>query len=187
MRENLPDNYNDPVTENRSVSILVVCIGNELIADDAIGHEVYLLLSAMNLPDNVRIEFSGVGGLAILDLLTGSENMLVVVDAVQFGEPPGTLHCLSWDNIPSFRNPSISVHGIGIRETIDIGKTLYPELIPESIILVGIEGRCFNRMRDFMTPETEAAAVRAAEYIRNILETACKKTEILPKERGLIK
>jgi hydrogenase maturation protease len=92
--------------------------------------------------------------------------MLLVVDAVQFGAEAGTVHCLPWDQLPSFGSSSISVHGIGLKEAIDIGKALYPERIPPSIILVGIEGRCFNRMRDAMTPETAAAADKAVEYIR---------------------
>lgn len=166
MRKDVPGNNQDAMTPTPRNSALVVCIGNELIADDAIGFEVYNLLKVMDLPDNVRIEFSGVGGLALLDLLGGDEKMLVVVDAVQFGAPAGTVHCLPWDNLPSFGSSSISVHGIGLKEAIDIGKALYPELIPPSIVLVGIEGRCFNRMRDSMTPETAAAADKAVEYIR---------------------
>ncbi len=46
--------------------------------------------------------------------------------------------------------------------------------MPESIILVGIEGRCFNLMRYAMTPETEAAAGPAAEYIRDKLDGLAK-------------
>jgi len=179
MRKTMPDHHQNtittdstksgPATSDMATSALVVCIGNELIADDAIGFEVYKLLLDMDFPKDVRIEFSGVGGLALLDLLDGGEELLIVVDAVQFGLPPGTIHCLSWDKIPSFGNPSISVHGIGLKEAIDIGKALYPEKIPESIFLVGIEGRCFNRMRDAMTPETAAAADKAAAYIRDKL------------------
>lgn len=180
MREAMQDNHQNSITSDptmsdllatgQGASSLVVCIGNELIADDAIGYEVYKLLSTMDLPDNARIEFSGVAGLSLLDLLGGGEKMLIVVDAVQFGAPPGTIHCLPWDRIPSFGNPCISVHGIGLKETIDIGEALYPEKIPKSIFLVGIEGRCFNLMRDAMTPETAAAADTAAEYILDKLK-----------------
>lgn len=166
----MPGNHPNTVT----TSALVVCIGNELIADDAIGYEVYKLLLNLDLPGGTRVEFSGVGGLALLDFLCGGEQILIVVDAVQFGAPAGTIHCLSWDTVPSFGNSSISVHGIGLKETIDIGKALYPELMPESIILVGIEGRCFNLMRYAMTPETEAAAGPAVEYIRDKLDGLAK-------------
>jgi hydrogenase maturation protease len=148
---------------------LVVCVGNELIADDAIGYEICGRLRAMELPPGARIEFAGVGGLALLDYLTGGERVMIVVDAVQLGADPGTIHCLPWDAIPSYGNAAISAHGIGLKETIDIGKILYPDWLPPAILLVGIEGRCFNRMRDAMTPATAAAADKAAEYIRGQL------------------
>jgi hydrogenase maturation protease len=167
----VPHKSQDSVNDERHSTALVVCVGNELIADDAIGYEVYARLRAMDLPAGARIEFAGIGGLALLDYLTGDEQAMIVVDAVQLGAPAGTIHCISWDAVPSCGSKAISAHGIGLKETIDIGKILYPELIPPEIILVGIEGRCFNRMRDAMTPATAAAAEDAAEYIRKQLFT----------------
>jgi hydrogenase maturation protease len=161
----------DAVTDELRSAALVVCIGNELIADDAIGYEVYTRLQAMDLPPGARVVFAGIGGLALLDHLTGRERAMIVVDAVQLGADAGTIHCLSWDAVPNCGNPAISAHGIGLKEAIDIGKILYPDLIPPAIVLVGIEGRCFNRMRDAMTPATAAAADDAAEYIRRQLFT----------------
>lgn len=148
---------------------LVVCIGNELIADDAAGYEVWRRLQAMQLPAGARTEFASVGGIALLDLLHGDEGLLIVVDAVQLGAPPGTIHCLSWDDVPDSGNSAISAHGIGLREAIDVGRLLFPEKLPHCVILIGIEGRCFNKTRDAMTPETEmaieAAAVRVCDEI----------------------
>lgn len=167
----MPDPYQDSVAKRGRSVALVVCVGNELIADDAIGHEIYVRLRAMDLPIGTRIEFAGVGGLALLDYLTGEERAMIVVDAVQLGADAGTIHCLPWDAVPSCANAAISAHGIGLKETIDIGNILYPGLIPPAILLVGVEGRCFNRMRDAMTPATAAAADTAAEYIRRQLFT----------------
>ncbi len=161
----------DAVTSEPRSAALVVCVGNELIADDAIGYEVYTRLKAMDLPSGVRIEFAGVGGLALLDYLTGGERAMIVVDAVQLGADAGTIHCLPWDAVPSGGGAAISAHGIGLKETIDIGNILYPGLIPPAVFLVGIEGRCFNRMRDAMTPATAAAADPAAEHVRRQLFT----------------
>jgi hydrogenase maturation protease len=148
---------------------LVVCIGNELIADDAAGYEVWRHLQEMKLPEGVRVEYASVGGIALLDLLTGDEGVMIVVDAVQLGAPPGTIHRMSWDEVPSSGNSAISAHGIGLREAIDVGRLLFPEKIPQSVTLIGIEGRCFNRTRDAMTPEIEmsieAAAARVCEEI----------------------
>lgn len=152
-----------------SAGTLVVCIGNELVADDAVGYEVYHELLRMELPEDARLEYAAVGGVALLDLLTGEEKALIVVDAVQLGAQAGTIHHLSWDEVPNCGNSAISAHGIGLKETIEVGKVLCPEKLPQEIRLVGIEGRCFNRMRDEMTPATAAAISDAARCIQKYL------------------
>lgn len=171
MRRPVPGSGQDPVTNAPGRTTLVVCIGNELVADDAVGHELFLRLQEMELPPSTRLEYVGVGGIALLDRLTGDEDALLVVDAVQFGAPAGTIHSLSWEEVPRNGNAAISAHGIGLRETIDVGRLLCPEKLPPTILLVGIEGRCFNQMREFMTPATAAAIGTAADCIRHQLLT----------------
>lgn len=130
---------------------IVICIGNELIADDAVGFEIYNRLAGCS----ARVEFCSVGGIDILPLLDGETDM-IVVDAVQFGSLPGTLHVIPWDCLP-LSSSAISSHGLGLRETIEIGEVLYPGTMPDRITLVGIEGRCFDRTREYMTREVQAA------------------------------
>jgi hydrogenase maturation protease len=155
--------------DTRDRGALVVCIGNELVADDAVGHEVFQVLQAGDLPPGTRLEFVGVGGIALLDLLNGSEGALVVVDAVQFGSRPGTLHRLTWDEIPAYGNAAISAHGIGLREAIEVGTALCPDKLPPVITLFGIEGRCFNRTREYMTPDVAAVISEVVAAIRKEL------------------
>ena len=144
-----------PVTAARA---LVVCIGNELVADDAVGHAVFTRLGEQGLPEGVRLEYCGVGGIALLELLTGQEKLMIVVDAVQLGDPIGTVRLWSWDELPVLAGGSaISAHGIGLKDTLAIGQTLYPERMPERILLVGVEGRCFDQLGEAMSPEVAAA------------------------------
>ncbi len=150
---------------------LVICIGNELVADDAVGFEVYNHLQGMRLPPATRLIFLGVGGIDLLDRLQGDEQALIVVDAVQFGAPPGTIHQLAWDEVPANGNSAISAHGIGLKEAIEVGRILCPEKLPADITLFGIEGRCFNLMREHMTPETAAAIPLVAKRIEQKLRT----------------
>lgn len=148
---------------------LIVCIGNELVADDAVGFELYRLLQAEQLPETVRLVYCGVGGIALLELVTGQEELLVVVDAVQLGERPGTVHCLPWEQLPALDSSAISAHGIGLKETIAIGQALYPERMPRQVVLVGVEGRCFDQLGGAMTPEVAAALPQALTTIRCLL------------------
>jgi len=166
----MPDHYQNPVTVNSDGPVLIVCIGNELIADDAVGFEVFNKLQSQQL-NGVRLEYVGVGGIALLDYLQGNEAALIVVDAVQFGAPPGTIHQLSWDEVPNNGNKAISAHGIGLRESMEVGRILCPEKIPAIILLIGIEGRCFNQTREAMTPATAAAVDDAAALIQQQLIT----------------
>lgn len=167
----MPDEDQSPVVPQNTDQVLIVCIGNDLVADDAAGYEVFLRLQQSALPGTVRLEYAAVGGIALLDRLIGNEGVMVVVDAVQFGAPPGTIHCIPWDELPVLPAGALSGHDIGLKETIEIGKQLYPEKLPQRILLVGIEGRCFNRTRNHMTPETAAAIDDAVLIIQNELLT----------------
>ena len=76
-------------------STIIICIGNELIADDAVGFEIYNRLAGCS----ARLEYCSVGGIDMLPLLNGETDM-IVVDAVQFGTLPGTIHVIPWDALP---------------------------------------------------------------------------------------
>jgi hydrogenase maturation protease len=149
-----------PSADRRTI---IICIGNELIADDAVGFEIYNRLAGCP----ARLEYCSVGGIDMLPLLHG-ETDLIVVDAVQFGAAPGTVHVIPWDSLPS-NSTAISAHGLGLRETIEIGTALYPQEMPERITLVGIEGRCFNRTREFMTSEVHDAIGTAITKIEELV------------------
>lgn len=147
---------------------IIACVGNSLAGDDAAGSAVYDALALRLLPPDTRLRLLGLGGIALLDDLQG-DACLIVVDAVQLGAAPGTLHVLEWDAIPEAGGAAVSLHGLGIRETITIGRTLYPEIMPQRIVLVGIEGQCFNQLGAEMTPPVAAAIDEAVVQVMNLI------------------
>lgn len=147
---------------------LVVCIGNDLVADDGVGHAVFTALSLQKLPSGTSLKLLGLGGMSLLDEFAG-EDHLVVVDAVQFGTRPGTIHVMDWSNIPVSQS-HVSCHGIGIREAIEVSKRLYPETTPRIVHLVGIEGKCFDKLGEGLTAEVAAAVKPAAAEVLGIIE-----------------
>ena len=148
---------------------LIVCLGNALAADDGAGHAVYTALEGVPLPDRVRLCFIGLGGIDLLDEL-GGEDLLIVVDAVQLGAAAGTVHVLSWEQLPIQHLRPVSGHGIGIREAIEVGRKLYPEKIPREIFLVGIEGKCFDQLTESLTREVAEAIPSAVQSVVSLLE-----------------
>lgn len=146
---------------------IIICIGNALAADDGAGWRVYQELSLGELSEkSIDLRFLGLGGIDLLEEL-GGERQLIVVDAVQLGAQPGTVHCLNWDQLPEMTLRPVSGHGIGVREAIEVGRRLYPQRVPENIFLVGIEGKCFDQLGEGLTPLVEAAVpVAVAEVVR---------------------
>ncbi len=147
---------------------LIVCIGNDLVADDGVGQAIFSELERRSLPPQIRLKMLGLGGMALLNEFEGEEH-LIVVDAVQLGASPGTVHVLDWDQLPQ-GGGHVSCHGIGIREAIEVSRTLYPEVTPEIIHLVGIEGKCFDQLGQGLSPEVEESIEPATKRILEILD-----------------
>ncbi len=151
--------------------VAVVCIGNSLVADDAAGCVVYEKLKEQKLPDDVHLYHLGVGGMNLLDLLSG-ERTLLVIDAVQFGSPPGTIHWLEWQDLPGRSVQPVSLHGIGIRDVIEVGRIAFPERMPNEVLLLGIEGECFDSFVTEMSPGVQDAVERATDKVLRWLNRA---------------
>ncbi len=150
---------------------LVVCIGNGLVADDAAGCAVHERLAAAGPFPDARLRLLGLGSLELLDELDG-EDLLVLVDAVRFGAAPGTVHLREWSELPETPRAAVSVHGIGPAEALAMGRRLAPERMPGRVVLVGIEGCCFDRVGEAMTPAVAAAVDRAAREVLRLVRGA---------------
>jgi hydrogenase maturation protease len=75
--------------------ILIAGMGNVLRRDDGFGVEVARRLAASNtLPARARVVEVGIGGIHLVQELMDGYDVLVVVDAVERGSAPGTLHIL---------------------------------------------------------------------------------------------
>jgi len=148
---------------------LVACIGNDLVADDGVGHVVYDELCGKPLPPGVRLILLGLGGMNLLHEFDG-EDLLIVVDAVQFGAVAGTIHELKWSDLPA-SDSHVSCHGIGIREAVEVSRRLFPEKAPKEVFLVGIEGQCFDQLGEGLTPEVSANVGKASAAVLSLLQS----------------
>jgi hydrogenase maturation protease len=73
---------------------MVAGVGNIFLGDDAFGVEVVRQLAGRPLPEGVRVADFGIRGVHLAyDLLDGCD-LLILVDAAQRGEPPGTVTVL---------------------------------------------------------------------------------------------
>jgi hydrogenase maturation protease len=73
------------------VDAIVACFGNVLRADDGVGPAVAQALQSERLPDGVRVLEVGIGGIHLVQELLDGVDLLLIVDAVDLGRPPGTV------------------------------------------------------------------------------------------------
>ena len=96
--------------------ILVLGVGNTLLRDEGIGVKIIEELDAgYDFSDNVELMDGGTLGLRLLDPIAQTDH-LIVVDAVQNGQAPGTLYRLPADELAkrvAFKN---SLHQLDLVE-----------------------------------------------------------------------
>jgi hydrogenase maturation protease len=74
--------------------VLVACVGNIFLGDDAFGVEVAQRLARRPLPEGVHVVDFGIRGLDLAYALLENYEGVVLVDALPRGRPPGTLYVL---------------------------------------------------------------------------------------------
>ncbi len=122
--------------------IKVLGIGQPLRGDDSAGLEIVRRwrsgLSPQDGDHVLAVQEVESPGLNLLSLITDFD-VVILVDAVQSGSSPGTLHELPARNLEAFLEGADSAHGWGIAETLRLGETLNMDAYPSRIHLLGIE------------------------------------------------
>ena len=145
---------------------VIVGIGQTMRGDDAAGLEAVRLwqknFPATAADPRVRVEQAGMPGLELIDLLANADGALLV-DAVQSGVAPGTLHMVKPEQVASFDTGSGSAHGWGVAETLALARELRYAL-PEQIVILGIEATSFGVGTPISRPVADSLT-KAAEMI----------------------
>jgi hydrogenase maturation protease len=76
------------------MNILVAGVGNIFLGDDGFGVEVVARLARKPLPANVRVVDFGIRGLHLAYELLDGVDRLILIDAAQRGQKPGTVSVL---------------------------------------------------------------------------------------------
>ncbi|MBU6996818.1 MAG: hydrogenase maturation protease [Theionarchaea archaeon] len=147
------------------MKILVMGIGNPILTDDAVG-----ILVARELEGApAEIVEASVGGFSLLDYIRGYD-VVIIVDAVKLGDPPGTVSILNEVQVPRALHTSSS-HDVSFSEAIRLGKVLFPEEMPSRIVVVGIEVSDTDTFSESPTEPVKNAVPEAARLVSQLLET----------------
>jgi len=143
----------------------VLCLGNELLADDGVG-----LLVADHLRSHPRPGLDVVSacdyGFRLLDYLVGVP-VLIVVDAIQTGTAPvGSIHVFPERCL---RPPLAgSPHYAGLSEALALGRCLNLKM-PDCVVLVAVEVADYSTLGGTLHPAVRAAVPKAVGAVEDLV------------------
>ncbi len=104
----------------RAPAILVLGIGNILLTDEGVGvHTIAYLRRRYRFSANVTLMDGGTLGLALLDPVRQAD-VVIVVDAMRNGHPPGTMYGMDDEELQANLTGKTSLHQMGILELLTI-------------------------------------------------------------------
>jgi hydrogenase maturation protease len=118
------------------LSVAILGLGNLMRTDDGIGiHAIRRLLDSGGLPPQVEVIEGGTLGLDLLPRLEGITHLLVI-DAVEFGAPPGALSRFANRDLLTLPTAK-SAHLLGFSDLLNALRLL--GRAPAEAVLLGVQ------------------------------------------------
>ena len=150
------------------LSILIIGIGNILLGDEGVGCHVIDRLKNSNLPGSVTLVNCGTDLLSMQNFYAG-QSMIIVLDAIQTGKVPGTLHCIRESDFDCFLRKTESAHQLSAIEAVILLKKMFSEYARTEFIFLGIEPDSTSIGQE-LSPAVEAAIPSLLEEIRMLVQ-----------------
>jgi len=147
---------------------LVLAIGNKLLSDEGAGLHVLEALHQHH-PETENISYLDGGTLSftLAGEVEDADN-LIVIDATQLKDEPGTVSCMVNEQMDDFLGScKRSVHEIGLLDLLDISRLT--ESLPERRALIGIQPKTID-WGDTLTQQVEQAVPLAMQHVIDLLE-----------------
>jgi hydrogenase maturation protease len=145
--------------------ILVACVGNVLRGDDGFGPALAVRLERAELPPGVRVIETGIGGVALLQELLEGYDGLVLVDAVDRGERPGTVFLITPGVGEAAHVPD--VHLANPERVLTMARAM--GALPERVLIVGCQPADVDELDERLSPAVERALELAATKVEETL------------------
>ena len=144
--------------------LIVAGVGNVLRGDDGFGPAVTELLDDM--PDGVDVIETGIGGIALLQELMAGCDGLVLIDAVDQGEAPGTVILMRPDVPEAVHVPDI--HLANPDRVLSMAKTI--GCLPEKVLIVGCQVSSVDTLGEGLSPNVQRSLAIAVKKIKETVD-----------------
>jgi hydrogenase maturation protease len=129
---------------------VVLGLGNMLMADDGIGLAALARLEEeWFIPRDVELVDGGTWGMTLLPVIERADRV-IILDAIDVGDPPGTLIRLEGDEVPRFLGLKLSPHQIDLREVLALAELRGS--LPGQLVALGIQPERVEMSTTFSPP-----------------------------------
>ena len=159
--------YNEGMDEKRKV---ILGLGNLLQKDEGFGIQaINMLAEELSTAEKESFELvdGGVLGLNLLPLVDECSHLLVL-DAIDADQPPGTVIELDGPEIPLYADIKLSEHQIGFQEVL--GLSMLRGHLPEHLHLIGVQPEDISTGLS-LSPAVQAVLDKVIGRVRRVLRS----------------
>ena len=142
----------------------ILCLGNEIVCDDGVGIRIGRIIAGLDLPADLEVEFSMGLGFELVESLRAGEQ-LVLVDAMQTGQAPGTCKVMELQEVEAMATTPYCCHGMGLSELLKLARRMAPERLPRRMAIVGIEALVLDQFGTTLSEVVKDAVPRAVATV----------------------
>lgn len=115
---------------------VVIGLGNPLVGDDGLGLAALEQLRARGTYGDVELVDGGTWGLSLLPVIESATRVLLL-DAIDAGGSPGTLHILRCADLPRYLATRISPHEVDLQDVLALAELR--GTLPHETVAIGLQ------------------------------------------------
>ena len=149
-------------------NIAILGIGNLLQRDEGVGvHLINQLEKDYSFSPRINLIDGGTMGTDLLPYLEQNDK-IIILDAVNFNEPPGFIGVIKNDDILRRLNTKLSIHHLGITDVLSSARLL--DIEPSEIYLIGIQPKNIEMGTDLTDEIKQKTSKMIEEAIKKLRE-----------------
>ncbi len=158
---------------------LIIGLGNPILGDDGVGWVVAEKVqealanpqSKILNPQSIEVDTASLGGLSLMERLTGAERAILIDSIFTGAKKVGTVSQFTLSDLPDLNaGHSASAHDTSLRNALNVGRSMHIDL-PEdgNVIIVAIEAEAVYDFSQELSPAVAEAVPIAVKAVMSFI------------------